>query len=305
MAVSHVFSNTIADWTGTVTIGNSTGGTQTIEATKLVRPGDWNSAHNQFYTLSGNTNNASTASGTNVVLQGVGKVTMIGSTGTIGVSVANDVTVSSRWNYPPGIYTALGAMGNGSLTVERMQIDDYMQATRLDVPFLVSLASSATANTWGFAVTCIGAIYTKNANTLSSLSSGSTSFSFSLASNTAGSTQVIPHAVRPLSIPMNVTATPGEYYVAFGISTNTSSLGTATTALGNTFSVMGGIIYTSAVPYVGNFTETTNTSTGLWGGHGVYSAAISTIPPTISISAVNQTGSYNGRANIGLIFRNA
>ena len=64
MAVSHVKSNTVADWTGTVTVGNSTGGTQTIAATNLVRPGDWNSAHNQFYTLSGNTTNASTAPAT-------------------------------------------------------------------------------------------------------------------------------------------------------------------------------------------------------------------------------------------------
>ncbi len=86
MAISHVKSNTIADWAGTVTVGNSTGGTQTVNATDLVRPSDWNSAHNQFYTLSGNTTNASTASGTNVVLQGAGGVTLGGSTGTIVIS---------------------------------------------------------------------------------------------------------------------------------------------------------------------------------------------------------------------------
>ena len=304
MAVSHIKSNTVADFTGTITGYNSQGSTVTIAATNLVRPSDWNSAHNQFYTLSGNTNNASTVSGTNVVFEGSGKVTLVGSGSTIGFSVALDTTNTQRWAYPPGNFTALGAMGNGSYSIQRMQVDEYMSATQLGVPFLVSLASSATANTWGIAVTCFGAIYTKNVSTLSSVSSGSTSFSLSLASNTAGSTQVIAHAVRPMSIPMNVNMTPGEYYVAFGISTNTSSLGTATTALGNTWSVMGGLIYTSAVPYVPHFTMTTNTSTGLWGGHGIYSAAISTVPPTVSISAVNQTGSYNGRANIGLIFRN-
>ena len=98
--------------------------------------------------------------------------------------------------------------------------------------------------------------------------------------------------------------TPGEYYVGFGISTNTSSVGTATTALGNTWSVMGGPIYSSAVGQVGDFTAATNTSTGLLGGQGVYSAAISTVPPTVSLSAINQTGSYYARANVGLIFRN-
>ena len=100
MAVSHVKSNTVADWTGTVTVGNSTGGTQTVNATDLVRPGDWNSAHNQFYTLSGNTSNASTASGTNVVLAATGNITLAGSTGTIWVSAPPSEILSTFQNVP-------------------------------------------------------------------------------------------------------------------------------------------------------------------------------------------------------------
>jgi hypothetical protein len=55
MTVTHVKSNTIADWSGTVTVGNSLGGTTTAAASDLVRPSDWNSAHvisfdaNAFY----------------------------------------------------------------------------------------------------------------------------------------------------------------------------------------------------------------------------------------------------------------
>lgn len=301
MAVSHVKSDTIADFTGTITGFNSQGSTQTIAATDLVRPGDWNSAHNQYYSLTGNTTGNSTASGTNVLFAGSGGISVGGSTGTVIISNAIH---DKRWQWPPGNLTVVAAMGNGSFSINRIQVGNNVVGTRLAVPFLLSLASSATANTWGFAVTCFGGIYTKNANTLSSLSSGSTSFSFSLASNTAGSTQVIAHAIRPLSVPINFTMTGGEYYVGFGISTQTSSLGTATTALGNTWSVLGGPIYSSAVPQVGFFTDTTNTSTGMFGGQGVYSAAISTVPPTVSLSAINQTGSYYARANIGLQFRN-
>jgi hypothetical protein len=44
-AVSHIKSNTLADWSGQVTVGNSTGGTATVQATDLVRPVDWNSVH--------------------------------------------------------------------------------------------------------------------------------------------------------------------------------------------------------------------------------------------------------------------
>jgi hypothetical protein len=100
MAISHVKSNTIADWTGTVTVGNSTGGTETVAASNLVRPSDWNSAHNQFYTLSGNTTNASTASGTNVVFQGAGGVTLSGNGDTIVFSARSHEVLSYFANLP-------------------------------------------------------------------------------------------------------------------------------------------------------------------------------------------------------------
>jgi hypothetical protein len=206
--------------------------------------------------------------------------------------------------WPPGNLTAVAAMGNGSFSINRVDLYQDLSATRVDVPFLVSIASSAAANTWGIAVTAFAAIYTKNGNTLSSLSSGSNSWSTTLASNTAGNTGLIAHAIRPMSVGFNILATPGEYYVGFGISTNTSSVGTATTALGNTWSIMGGPIYSSAVGQVGDFTAATATSTGLMGGQGIYSAAISTVPPTVSLSAINATGSYYARANMGIIFRN-
>ena len=67
MAISHAFTNPVPD--GTIT--------------SIVRPSDWNSAHNQYYTLSGNTLGASTVSGTNVVFQGSGNVSLSGTGQTI------------------------------------------------------------------------------------------------------------------------------------------------------------------------------------------------------------------------------
>lgn len=95
MAVSHIKSNTIADFTGTVTVFNSAGATTTQLATALVRPSDWNSAHNQYVTLSGNTAGASTLSGTNIVFQGGNNVvlsatdqTIIFSASAVGLNTA-------------------------------------------------------------------------------------------------------------------------------------------------------------------------------------------------------------------------
>jgi hypothetical protein len=53
LTVSHAKSNTIGDFTGTVTVFNSAGTTATALATDLVRPSDWNSAHNITLSVNG------------------------------------------------------------------------------------------------------------------------------------------------------------------------------------------------------------------------------------------------------------
>lgn len=53
MTITHAKSDTIADFTGTVTVLNSGGGTTTVAATDLVRPSDWNSAHQTTLSLTG------------------------------------------------------------------------------------------------------------------------------------------------------------------------------------------------------------------------------------------------------------
>jgi hypothetical protein len=75
--------------TGTVTVFNSAGITTTVAATDLVRPTDWNSAHNQYVTIGGNTAGASTLSGTNVEFHGGNNVTLSGDGQTIIFSAPN------------------------------------------------------------------------------------------------------------------------------------------------------------------------------------------------------------------------
>lgn len=76
-ALYHAYTQTVADGT----------------ATSVVRPSDWNSAHVQGQTLSGNTAGVSTFTGTNIVFQGGNNVTLSGVTAagaaTIIVSGAN------------------------------------------------------------------------------------------------------------------------------------------------------------------------------------------------------------------------
>jgi hypothetical protein len=52
LTITHAKSNTIGDFTGTVTVFNSAGTTVTASATDLVRPVDWNSGHQFTVSLS-------------------------------------------------------------------------------------------------------------------------------------------------------------------------------------------------------------------------------------------------------------
>jgi hypothetical protein len=209
LAVSHAKSNTVADWTGTVTVGNSTGGTQTIAATNLVRPADWNSAHNQFYTLSGNTNNASTASGTNVVFQGMGAVTLVGSTGTIGISVAPalDGTVSFYQNVPFINNTATLSVGGGSSNwVFPFQVPNAGSFSYLRMPVSMSLASTtfttgaagygssvAQSNSFWFNIYTVGS--GASSQSLQWLTSASTTWAFQISYSGTSSSHSVSYNV--------------------------------------------------------------------------------------------------------------
>lgn len=197
--------------------------------------------------------------------------------------------------------SALGALGNGSFSIRNIDMGGYATATRVSMPYLWQQASTANANTIAIAMTVLCGIYTRNNLTLNTISSGSTQTTYSYASNTAGATQIIGSVVRPISLPMNVNLTPGNYYFGFGISTAYSSIGTATTTAAQTISAMGIPAFSSAVGWASQFTAASATSNGMYMGRGVYTAAVSSVVPSISLSAINQSGSYFHRAGFALI----
>jgi hypothetical protein len=80
--------------TATVTVFNSNGLATTAIASNLVQPQDWNSAHNAYFTLSGNTLLTSTVSGANIAIAGSGALGMQGT----GNSVVFSSPVASYWN---------------------------------------------------------------------------------------------------------------------------------------------------------------------------------------------------------------
>jgi hypothetical protein len=243
-----------------------------------------------------------------IVFNAPNSSSIVGASG-ISISTAgNTISIYERprssWVSPDMALSVLGAMGNGSFSIAYRDVVEPLTATRIDVPFHWVQATTANANTVAIAMTVLCAIYTRNASTLNTVSSASTQTTYTYASNSAGNTQLTVAAYRPISIPMNVNMTPALYYFGFGLSTSASSIGTATTTAAQTISVVGVPQISSAVPWTDEFTRVTATSVGMFSGHGVYSAAVSSVVPAISLSAINQSGSYFHRANIAMIFRN-
>jgi hypothetical protein len=231
-----------------------------------------------------------------------GTGTSIGSTtgnysmalNTTGLTLS--VPYRTRYIWPDQELTALSAPGNASLSFVYVQVPVPVTGTRIDALLAMSHSTTAGAGTVSYVQSRYAIIYTKNASTLSSLSSGSTQTTYSYASNTAGATYLSQSALYPISVPVNFNMAPGEYIVGF-------NMVTAATAASVTQSLYGGNDVQSAVNYI-DFAATA-TSTNMYGGMGVWSVATTGVLAAASLSGINQTGSALSVANLALIFRNA
>ena len=280
-ALSHVKSNTIGDFTGTVTVFNSQGSTATANATDLLRPGDWNSAHNFFQTISGATGgNASTASGTNLV---------IGGTQGINVSLSTAARAATLWigggmlsGYTPyaDLNTVTGQVGQGTLQVDP-EVWPAFQFDRVLVPIVNTNSSNSsgshTISSW------VG-IYTRNASTLSLLASTSTSLALT-HSGTVGSYSLYS-GVRLVSIPMTTTLQAGEYWVA-QLSRTTSG-----GANGTYSNIVGSQLNSN---FHGFWSSSHNTSYQWTLGQGVLSVTTSGMPASIAFSDIRGSDSQAAR----------
>lgn len=209
----------------------------------------------------------------------------------------------SRFIWPDNNLSAISAYGNATISVQYVPVQQNVTATRVDALFSLSAGSAATTATAAIALSAYCAIYTRNAGTLSSVSSGSTQTTYTYASNTAGLTMLTVGNINPISVPVNIYMTEGEYYVGFNVITSASSIGLSTTNLGLTASVMGGNQLQSSGVYA-EITNQTAATSNLLNGMGIYTAASTGLPGTIGVTNISQTGASLSQANIALVFRN-
>lgn len=232
--------------------------------------------------------------------QGFCYVTTAGTWAVLGVPQSGGAV--QRQLIPAGI-TALTAPGQGSVSIQYLNQPWPLTASRMDLLVSWVGATSAAANTGAVVISAYGAIYTLSASSLVTLSSGSTQTTYTYASNNSGQSQLTAAAIRPISVPMNVSMTPGEYFVAFNFSTNSSSIGTATTNLAQSMSVMGYNSNQSALNYA-EVTAATNSNSNIYGGMGIWTSAQTGIPNSLPQTQIAMTGASQSAAQFAYVLRN-
>ncbi len=286
MSVVHVKSNTIGDFTGTVTVLNSAGATTTAAATDLVRPGDWNSAHNFFQTISGNTGgDASTASGTNLVIGGSDGVQVALSTAAGAATLWVQKQVQDGF-YPSAVFeeNVVGQHGQATWHFQPMRRVEPFQFDRLVIPVLFSNSSNSSGSgTFSFWF----GLYTQNGSTLSVAHSTSVTYAVTM-SGTAGSYSLYGGS-RDLTAGWTTTIHEGEYWA--GIASRSTTGGTnmtmsqwlASQPNSSHSGVFGAASTASAQPFL---------------GQGYYSVSSSGVPSAVAFSELRGQSSLAQRVPV-------
>lgn len=225
----------------------------------------------------------------------------VGASTTVTASYGNNATMSVYDFAPIGQFSS-SQQTNSQVSIRYFQVLQDVSFTRLDIPMNLSLASTTTAATANVVFTSGAVIYTRNGSTLSPIVGALGTTTYTWASNTANYSSVI--GGRYASFPIATALTPGEYYLGALLSTtNNASIGTATTALGNTVSVFVGSYLTAQ-----NFAEfgnvTSASTTGLWPVQGLVSVNLTATNQTYQWSQISQSGAPGMRANLFFRLRN-
>lgn len=334
MSILHAKSLTIADWAGTVTVFGSNGSSGTVAATDLVRPSDYNSAHNQLYTLGGNTIPAlnSSVSGSDVNFRGSGAVSVGGSVNGASASFVISSPVMSTFEPVPlvGVSTNTGGPNAGTSGVVAMWpfvVNHPLSAGIMDMAWSASFFTVGTSSgrqTMGirvglyqrgagtnstrlesirtqaveYNVTGNNSSYTINQITQTNYTGyGATAATNSLGSNiTSGYT-----GVKKIGVPINSYLSPGQYWLGVMVTKSTSSVN-----VGIAMSYFGAVVATQATAMapMGSFssayTAGSDPNGGRWReGLGIWSTAGNTaLPATMGFANISTNATISAQPHL-------
>jgi hypothetical protein len=185
----------------------------------------------------------------------------------------------SLWQ-PPRPGTPFGIqIGQGTLAMYPAQIENYVSVSRAQMPISISLSSSSNSSHAGTLSMYLG-FYTKLGLTLSSVSTGSVTYAWT---NTSDNSTASLTGVRIISLPINVVATPGDYWIGFLSVTASANANwiTVSNVVNNAISVSGSWLTASAAAHQ------------VAPGVGILTVNTSSLPASVALSNLAGT---NARA---------
>jgi len=262
-------SGTYTQSTGTVQFANSNGLTFGLSNNGV---------------MTGSHNGLTTAMASNAGSNFVQATAAFNGTNASGTIASNGISISvaapggggggatfSNYQWPPGQASSFNAaISQGGVYFGYIPLEQNLTATRA-----MMLASGSIASNSSGAVSVTIGVYTRNGSTLSLASSASQSYSYTSNASSAVS------GLRRISVPMNINATPGDYWYAVRMST----------ANAGTFTMYGAA--NSSVAFSGNLGVASATNRQLIVGVGTTTSAA--MPASIALTAIQASGAGASR----------
>lgn len=173
---------------------------------------------------------------------------------------------------------AMGQAGNASSWVIPINIANSLNAGQMVIPVHYSQCTNSTLTA---SLSVWIQVFTRNGNTLSNLVSASYSHSINGSGTAGGSVSNSYSGLRHLTLALNTTLSPGNYWIGLLSRTSTSS---------NNASISNVVISSPNNSFSGFFGSASTNSQGYYGlGYGTFSATRSTTTGSFNISEIRHS----------------
>lgn len=218
-----------------------------------------------------------------------------------GSTISVYANARSDWNNIGGLAIANAVQGNSLVSIQSFMLEWPLVVSNFMCPISITVGTAANASSAYADVSISGVLYTRNASSLSSIASFSNSLTNSWSSNATASIQGVKAITATMA---GTTLTPGNYWLALHLSTNSTATGGAnTTGLANTISmILASSVSTNPLGYA-PWTAGTNSTNNLYSGMGLISTGATLASIGLSLISGNSTSGFNAPVAFGL--RNA
>jgi hypothetical protein len=232
-----------------------------------------------------------------VYLSGGTNVTLSQNAATlsIGMPRPGGTTQLSRWEAPEDVYTTIGTLPQGSLSIQHQYIPFNVTAQSARIAAYLSVPVGGLAGNASGSTSLWMGIYgltnsSTNSSVLTLLSSGSANNSTTWNAALLGGNASALSGPRQLTVPINVNMTPGEYWVGAVVSTATGGNPDGI----NTASIYGNNLVTAGngIPFLPLGLGTSITSASAGGFvmfQGIHKTASYTMPANIQGTQINNS----------------